>query len=177
MGKNLCVFISIPLPDPRAAISLATMRFTGTAPRPNGKRSSDRSRTYPSRLCGHALDHAGQDWSEVTCCPTPEELFDKLLDASHWLPGVSEAKGGAEMRLLWKVVGSTSCAVVDGVRMALHGGSVSVQFCAGAHQHHCGIAGAGSPGYIFRSKWYHSTCNCLPGQPGRLTHRSGLAGG
>ena len=27
-------------------------------------------------------DHAGQDWSEVTCCPTPEELFDKLLDAA-----------------------------------------------------------------------------------------------
>lgn len=27
-------------------------------------------------------DSAGQDWSEVTCCPTPEELFDKLLDAA-----------------------------------------------------------------------------------------------
>ena len=27
-------------------------------------------------------DHAGQDWSEVTCCPTPEDLFDKLLDAA-----------------------------------------------------------------------------------------------
>lgn len=27
-------------------------------------------------------DNAGQDWSEVTCCPTPEELFDKLLDAA-----------------------------------------------------------------------------------------------
>ena len=34
---------------------------------------------------GHAVmpwDSAGQDWSEVTCCPTPEELFDKLLDAA-----------------------------------------------------------------------------------------------
>ena len=27
-------------------------------------------------------DSAGQDWSEVTSCPTPEELFDKLLDAA-----------------------------------------------------------------------------------------------
>ena len=27
-------------------------------------------------------DHAGQDRSEVTCCPTPEDLFDKLLDAA-----------------------------------------------------------------------------------------------
>ncbi len=27
-------------------------------------------------------DKAGQDWSEVTCCPTPEDLFDKLLDAA-----------------------------------------------------------------------------------------------
>lgn len=27
-------------------------------------------------------NHAGQDWSEVTCCPTPEDLFDKLLDAA-----------------------------------------------------------------------------------------------
>ena len=26
-------------------------------------------------------DHAGQDWSDVECCPTPEELFDKLLDS------------------------------------------------------------------------------------------------
>ena len=34
---------------------------------------------------GHAVmlwDNAGQDWSEVTCCPTPEDLFDKLLDAA-----------------------------------------------------------------------------------------------
>ena len=34
---------------------------------------------------GHAVmlwDSAGQDWSEVTCCQTPEELFDKLLDAA-----------------------------------------------------------------------------------------------
>ena len=27
-------------------------------------------------------DKSGQDWSEVTCCPTPEDLFDKLLDAA-----------------------------------------------------------------------------------------------
>ena len=27
-------------------------------------------------------DNAGQDWSEVTCCPTPDELFDRLLDAA-----------------------------------------------------------------------------------------------
>ena len=26
-------------------------------------------------------DNAGQDWSEVVCCTTPEELFDKLLDS------------------------------------------------------------------------------------------------
>lgn len=26
-------------------------------------------------------DYAGQDWSEVTCCQTPEELFDKLLES------------------------------------------------------------------------------------------------
>ena len=26
-------------------------------------------------------DYAGQDWSDVECCPTPEELFDKLLDS------------------------------------------------------------------------------------------------
>lgn len=27
-------------------------------------------------------NHAGQDWSGVTCCPAQEELFDKLLDAA-----------------------------------------------------------------------------------------------
>ena len=27
-------------------------------------------------------DKAGRDWSEVTCCPMPEDLFDKLLDAA-----------------------------------------------------------------------------------------------
>lgn len=26
-------------------------------------------------------DYAGQDWSDVECCPTPEKLFDKLLDS------------------------------------------------------------------------------------------------
>ena len=25
-------------------------------------------------------DNAGEDWSEVVCCPTPEKLFDELLD-------------------------------------------------------------------------------------------------
>ena len=25
-------------------------------------------------------DYAGEDWSEVVCCPTPERLFDELLD-------------------------------------------------------------------------------------------------
>lgn len=26
-------------------------------------------------------DYAGQDWSDVACCATPEELFEKLLDS------------------------------------------------------------------------------------------------
>ena len=34
-------------------------------------------------------DKAGQDWSEVTCCPTPEDLFDKLLDAATGYQAVS----------------------------------------------------------------------------------------
>ena len=45
---------------------------------------------------GHAVmlwDSAGQDWSEVTCCQTPEELFDKLLDA---------ATGYQEYLILWR---------------------------------------------------------------------------
>ncbi len=29
-------------------------------------------------------DNAGQDWSDVTCCQTPEELFDKLLESAAW---------------------------------------------------------------------------------------------
>lgn len=76
-----------------------------------------------------------------------------------------------------EAVGSTSCAVVDRVYMALHGGSVSVQFCVGDHQHHCGIAGAGSPGYIFHTKWRDPADNRIPSQPGRITNRSGLDAG
>ena len=29
-------------------------------------------------------DNAGQDWSDVTHCQTPEELFDKLLESVAW---------------------------------------------------------------------------------------------
>lgn len=27
-------------------------------------------------------DNAGQDWSDVTCCQTSEDLFDKLLESA-----------------------------------------------------------------------------------------------
>ena len=27
-------------------------------------------------------DAAAQDWSDVVCCPTPESLFDKLLESA-----------------------------------------------------------------------------------------------
>ena len=51
------------------------------------------------------------------------------------------------------------------------------EHCAGGYQYHRGIAGTGGSGYIFRSKWYHSTCNCLSGQPDGPANGRCLAGG